>query len=249
MSACVNPWMHFNDTLVCEGEPVQLGATDLGGARYEWRGPNDYYSERQFPILQSPDPTYTGPYEVIGIISGCATFPKDQFVEIRPSPVVDLGNDTTICDEGPIYLHAGTYVNYLWQDGSTTQEFTVQEEGLYYVRITDDLGCENADTVLIRPFCPPALFVPTAFTPNDDGQNDVFAWSATDMLGFNIKVFNRWGQEVFETDSPDEYWDGRLKNAQKAPEGVYVWHATYQDFYANDVIIYKHVYGTVTLIR
>ena len=239
----------FNDTLVCEGEPVQLGATDLAEARYEWTGPNGYFSEEQFPILQNPDPTFTGDYEVIGIISGCATFPKEQFVEIWPTPLTALGNDTTICDGGPIHLHAGFYSEYLWQDGSKEMGFDVQEPGLYYVTITNFLGCVNTDSILISPYCPPTLFVPTAFTPNDDGHNDVFAYLAEDMTRFNFKVVNRWGQVVFETNSPGEYWDGRMKGGKEAPEGVYVWVATYEEVFFDDSLFDKQLSGTVTLIR
>ena len=97
----------FNDTTVCENDPVQLGATDLAGARFEWQGPMDYFSEEQFPMIDDSDPAMTGSYVVVGIISGCATFPKEQFVEVRPLPNPALGMDTVICDGGPIVLDAG----------------------------------------------------------------------------------------------------------------------------------------------
>ncbi|MEL6255006.1 MAG: gliding motility-associated C-terminal domain-containing protein [Bacteroidota bacterium] len=239
----------FNDTLVCENDPVQLGATDLAGARFEWQGPLDYFSEDQFPIIDDTDPNMTGAYSVIGIISGCATFPKEQFVEVRPLPDPALGMDTVICDGGPIPLYAGNWVDYVWQDGSRADNFTVTVEGNYYVSVTDDLGCFNTDSIQINRFCLPTLFVPTAFTPNDDGLNDLFAVLAEDMTQFNLKIFDRWGGLVFQTDSPDEFWNGNLAGGKRAPQGVYVWLISYEEPLRDETRFIRQESGTLTLLR
>ncbi|MDX2245854.1 MAG: PKD domain-containing protein [Bacteroidia bacterium] len=87
----------YGDTTVCEGESFFLYARDLDEARYEWRGPMGFFSEEQFPRVSLAVPGMTGNYAVEGIISGCATFPQNVFVEVIPTPQPDLGADTIFC--------------------------------------------------------------------------------------------------------------------------------------------------------
>ncbi|MEM6806771.1 MAG: gliding motility-associated C-terminal domain-containing protein, partial [Bacteroidota bacterium] len=239
----------FGDTVVCENDPVQLGATDLAGASFEWRGPEDYFSEEQFPLIADIDLDMSGSYAVIGIISGCATFPKEQFVEVRQLPDPALGLDTVICDGGPIYLDAGNWIAYRWQDGSSNDNFTVVQEGLYFVEVRDDLGCINTDSIMINRYCPPSLFVPSAFSPNDDGLNDLFSILAEDMTFFNLKIFDRWGSLVFQTDVPDNYWDGRTAKGGMAPQGVYVWVISYEEPLKDNTTFIRQESGSLTLLR
>ena len=234
---------------VCSGQMVELSATDLAGARYEWRGPNGYFSEEQFPMLENTNISFSGDYSVIGIISGCATFPKEQAVLVRALPEVGLKEDTTICDGGPILLEPLSYPDYLWQDNQTGASYMVTLPGNYAVRVTDEFGCQQTDSVNIIEYCPPRIFVPTGFTPNGDGVNDYFTYVTKGMTRFNFKVFNRWGQVVFEANNPDEYWDGRLARGGFAPEGVYVWQATYDQPFIDGSSFEKQLSGTVSLIR
>ncbi|MEL6673790.1 MAG: gliding motility-associated C-terminal domain-containing protein [Bacteroidota bacterium] len=238
-----------NDTTVCEGQEVQLFATDLAGASYEWTGPNDYFSEEQFPVLSATDPSMSGTYSVIGIISGCATYPKVQEITFNAFPEIDLGEDTVICDGKGFYLNAGTHTTYRWQDGSGESQLFVGRPGDYTVVVTDDIGCASGDEINVKEQCPPRLFVPTAFTPNEDGRNDVLAVSATDMVSYRLQIFNRWGKMVFDTSNPTEYWDGSLPNGQKAPEGVYMYLATYDHENRDRTFFERQVKGFVTLLR
>jgi gliding motility-associated-like protein len=85
-------------------------------------------------------------------------------------------------------------------------------------------GC--SDSAIIPVYVAPEvlLFVPNAFTPNGDGVNDVFSWSATGMRRFEMVIFSRWGDEVFRTDDPGAYWNGGYRNrGDIMPEGVYTW--------------------------
>ena len=241
--------MTGDDFEVCTGTEIQLSSTDVSDARYEWTGPNGFFSEEQNPLLIETISEMSGEYSVVGIVSGCATYPAIQVIDIHPVPFPYLGNDTTICYEGPIFLDGGEWTEYRWQDGNSAREYTVSGPNIYVLNVTDDIGCQGLDSVEITERCPPALFMPTGFTPNDDGFNDIFKISATDMIRFEISIYNRWGQLVFRTSNPDEHWDGSLASGRKASEGVYVWHVNY-DWPGIDGFTYQRAEsGTVTLIR
>lgn len=237
------------DLFVCQGGSIQLGASDLAGARYEWKGPGGYFSEEQFPVLSDLLPSQSGIYSVVGIISGCATFPQDQAVTVNPTPTPEIGNDSTICDAEPIYRESNPYVEYLWQDGSRNQGMTITQPGTYWVTASDELGCIGTDSLTIIEKCPPRVFIPSAFTPNDDGFNDFFSYIATDVENFQLSIYNRWGQEVFSTANSNQHWDGLLSGGSPAYEGVYVWKLSYDELGFDGYTYQRRMAGTVTLIR
>ncbi|MEC9209448.1 MAG: gliding motility-associated C-terminal domain-containing protein, partial [Bacteroidota bacterium] len=67
------------------------------------------------------------------------------------------------------------------------------------------------------------LFVPTAFTPNDDEHNELFVIKGIFVETFNIKIFDKWGEQLFESDTMEKYWDGTFKN-KKIQQGTYYYH-------------------------
>jgi len=70
-----------------------------------------------------------------------------------------------------------------------------------------------------------ALFIPNAFTPNGDGLNDTFGVSGEAIKDFNLKIFNRWGEVIFESNNVKDRWDGTYME-EKVPEGSYVYMVT-----------------------
>lgn len=90
----------------------------------------------------------------------------------------------------------------------------------------------------------PSIYFATAFTPNGDGINDIFEIKGTFFQQFSIRIFNRWGKEVFMSQSIDQSWDGFAKG-QPVPEGVYAFIVGFEDFAGN--VLQKS--GTVTVIR
>ncbi|MEZ5045073.1 MAG: gliding motility-associated C-terminal domain-containing protein [Saprospiraceae bacterium] len=234
---------------VCEGEEVQLSATDLDGARYEWQGPLNYFSEAQFPKITRSKPQMSGDYEVIGIVSGCATFPAYTPVIIHPAPLPDLGPDTLFCSRDFVFtLDPGDFNSYRWQDNSTADRYEVLDEGTYAVTVTTAYGCENADEVLLVEQCPTKLFVPNIFSPNDDHINDTFGPFATDIIRFRMKIFDRWGNLVFESFDLEQHWNGEWRN-QPAPMGVYVWFIEMEGYLRDGSTFSQVKSGSVTLVR
>jgi len=118
----------------------------------------------------------------------------------------------------------------------------------YIVRytVTDSLGCTSAAQKTIKVYTSCYLAVPNAFTPNNDGKNDfLYPLNAIKAENLNFKVFNRWGQLIFETKNWKQGWDGTYKGRQQAA-GVYVWFLSYVD---RDTKESRQMKGTVVLIR
>jgi gliding motility-associated-like protein len=172
-------------------------------------------------------------------------------ISIYAPPIVDLTDKPFLCAGEPIQLDAGSgYSSYLWQDGSTGQYYTATNVGTYLVTVTDSHGCKGSDSVQLKS-CDSTLFVPNAFTPNGDGLNDVFkvVYSEDNITSFSMRIFDRWGELVFESTDITKGWDGKIKN-KLAPTGTYVWIITYQTSSpsnTNTSTISKH--GTVILLK
>ena len=210
----------------CENTPLELGAGSLTGQilRYSWVGPGTetHLGEKwNLGPLQIAD---SGEYQVTGIDrTGCAKTEKVDLI-VHLNPVVDLADNDTLCSEQVIELNAGPgYTNYLWQDGTTEPKQIVIDEGLYWVVVTDNNGCQGSDSAFLRP-CELLIWMPNAFTPNGDGLNDVFlAKHHLDLdINFRMSVFNKWGEELFTSNNINKGWDGTYKG-KLCPPDQYTW--------------------------
>ncbi|NEQ50710.1 MAG: T9SS type B sorting domain-containing protein [Leptolyngbya sp. SIO3F4] len=165
---------------------------------------------------------------------------KSQFLHVLDNPVARFAmapNPTTIFNTVVQFQDRSSNDVRTWNwnfadFGESDQESPrfqfPADTGSYPVRltVTTDQGCTD-DTVGILRIEPEFnIYVPTAFTPNGDGLNDVFApvGIGIDNEEFTMQVFNRWGQLVFETSTLAKPWDGRMAGSnQLAPAGSYVW--------------------------
>jgi gliding motility-associated-like protein len=92
--------------------------------------------------------------------------------------------------------------------------------------VTDTNGCRFQDSIHI--FVEGSLYIPNTFTPNRDGLNDLFRAYGVDIREFTMRIFNRWGEEIFVTEKLQSGWDGTYKNSE-CPLGVYVWKVDYTE--------------------
>jgi len=239
-----------DEVVICTDETIELSADDLPGANYEWTGPNDYFSEDQFPVILNSTSQDSGTYSVIGIISGCATFPSYTEVVVNQLPTPTLGNDTIFCSyDGIEYLlEPGNFSTYLWQDQSTLSFYEVTGEGAYQVTVTSAFGCENSDEIIVLEQCPTKLFFPNVFTPNDDGNNDFFGVLGNDIISMHLQVYDRWGALIFESFDQQVMWDGNYRG-NKAETGVYSWVLSFEGYDVDANEIQDVRYGTITLLR
>jgi gliding motility-associated-like protein len=162
------------------------------------------------------------------------------------------GNDTIAVVNQPVRLNASGGANYEW----TPRDFlnnafianpvaTLPKDQTYILIVKNDDGCEARDTINIKVFEHLDIYVPSAFTPNGDGRNDVLRIVAPGLRElFYFRVYSRWGQTVFDTRDLLKGWDGKI-NGQLPETGVYVWIMKGINYLGN-VVERK---GTVTLIR
>jgi gliding motility-associated-like protein len=159
-------------------------------------------------------------------------------------PIADLGADQRVCPGSELVLDPGNFKFYEWSDGSVLPQFTVTNPGIYWVDVTDSAGCMATDTLFVKEGCGDNVWVPGAFSPDNDGKNDVFTAKGISISNYNLKVFNRWGQLVFSSSDPLEGWDGNY-GGQQASMGIYGYTLRYKLY---DGKSYQQE-GTVLLIR
>ncbi len=169
--------------------------------------------------------------------------------EIRFSVTPQCGSGTgsdTLCFSGQSRLSLTQgYDHYSWNTGDTTGSILVTAEGWYKVTISNAGLCYASDSVMMLN-CTTPLIMPNAFTPNNDGMNDLFGPAVRPeyITGFHMLITDRWGGLVFETSDIRAGWDGTVNGGQ-APGGVYVWTITYGSGSGGS----KQMTGTVTLVR
>ena len=114
----------------------------------------------------------------------------------------------------------------------------------YTLAITYNGHCIVSNTAIVNITGQLPVFIPDVFTPNGDGNNDIFYVYGTEILSVDLLVFNRWGEKVFEAHNQFDGWDGRYKG-EPAPMGVYIYEATIHGL--DGQTIFKK--GSVTLVR
>jgi gliding motility-associated-like protein len=161
-----------------------------------------------------------------GCIGSDTVYINQQF----PLPVNFLPGDTAICNYGEILLRSdSSYTAYLWSTGDLSASIKVTRAGVYTLEATNQYHCRGVDSIhVLQKDCTEGLYVPTAFSPNHDGKNDVFRpLIFGNVMQFEWIIYNRYGQPVFTTHSPAAGWDGTVKGIPQNAGG-FVWQCKYQ---------------------
>ena len=162
--------------------------------------------------------------------NGCKGSDTSKINFTAPSPTNFLPADTSMCSYGTLSLESlNNYSSYLWNTGNTTSAILVSQPGTYWLETKDNNNCKGRDSVLIQlKQCTTGLYVPSAFSPNFDGANDSYrALLFGNVIKFNFKIYNRFGQGIFESQDQYKGWDGKYKGIEQV-RGVYVWICSYQ---------------------
>ena len=188
-------------------------------------------------------------------VAGVNDFQPEPFALARKKFLVDAGADVDITlGQATTFnptISAPTVTSYAWtpitdltcsncEAPDANPNITTQ----YLLTVVDDAGCIVSDSLVVKVTAP-ELLIPTAFSPNGDGVNDLFRALNKDLAKFNLQVYNRWGERVFETSDPYEGWDGMYQDRSQ-PIEVYTWQCDYKFAGAPKTATAK---GNVTLVR
>ncbi|RYE36878.1 MAG: gliding motility-associated C-terminal domain-containing protein [Sphingobacteriaceae bacterium] len=208
--------------------------------------------------LTSPQAiTQSGTYYIKAAnTSGCYTvspvsvqvFLAPVFTVKVPAPVVFPAT----VDLTKAYTGSDTLTYSYWKDLAATQSLVnataIQQSGNYYIKATNRIGCSLTLSVAVTVNPPPVVKViaPNTFTPNADGTNDLFTVGYEGVLQVNyFRIFNRYGQQVFETKQLSSFWDGNF-NGSRTPVGTYYWVLDGADTFRKERVSLS---GNVTVIR
>ncbi|HEU4718230.1 MAG TPA: gliding motility-associated C-terminal domain-containing protein, partial [Bacteroidia bacterium] len=229
---------------VCAGGIVSLTAS--GGSSYAWSTGANSASMSDAPVAGT---TYT-----VVVSNGSCTDTATFAVTVNPLPVISTIPDTTINYGQTITIGAtsspGSTLSWSPSSGLScttcaSPDATPSATTTYCVLATDGNGC--ADTACVTIFVDincGEVFVPNAFSPNNDSKNDVLLVMGNCVTGINFQVFDRWGEKVFESNDPSMGWDGTY-NGKPLDAGVYVYQLE-ATLVTGDVVQKK---GNISLIR
>jgi gliding motility-associated-like protein len=226
------PQVSFQGETVCAGTTLTL--TGINGNNIPIA---QWYWELGGSILgttQSIQHVFTGADTATVFLwgisaQGCISDTFSQPIEIQATHA-SAGKDTAVALGYSIQLQAsgGTYYTwsppvYLDNPDIADPIATLPEDTRYTVTAYSTAGCPSSASILIKVYKGPAIYVPTAFTPNGDGANDVLKIVAPGISRLTyFQIYDRWGKEVFNTTSINATWDGTI-SGKPVPSGTYVW--------------------------
>ena len=254
------PTVDFSYQTMCLGYPTPFTDNSNVAAslpvNYSWD-----FGNTSIPGSTQPSPTITygaaGNYNVLFTVTPQAcpqlATTAQKNVEIKGPVAGILLPEAAAMENMPAQLNARAIGNsYLWSPGTSLSATNIKSpifqgmaDQLYTITVTNDIGCVTVDTLQVKVYKEVNIYVPKAFTPNNDGVNDhMFPF----VVGIReIKVFriiNRWGVVVFQTKDANPGWDGKYKGAAQPMDG-YVWEIQAIDYFGK-----SHTrQGSFTLIR
>ncbi|HAD14358.1 MAG TPA: hypothetical protein DCF33_18200 [Saprospirales bacterium] len=233
------PQAYFNlPDSICVGTPVSLQAEN-GHCADEWAwmpqgaGTSIAYGAQLSPLTWS----VPGIYRIVlkESIGSCTSQYEDTLlVTEKPVTALFTVEDTTVCADFPLLIQSITagFDQWEWSDGylGPEREWASPEPGVWWLKASQS-HCSVTDSIQIRlGECPPSrVYVPNAFSPNDDGANDFWeVFFQENRIPLTCTVFDRWGNICFSSESGQPIrWDGFIRG-QKAPSGVYTWQFSFQ---------------------
>jgi len=246
------------DTVICYGSRTQLHGV-AGGQTYRWTPTSSLINANSLAPIAGPEKT-TAYILTVQNTTGCRKPVSDTVVVgVIPLFSVSAGVDTVIVAGQPLQLQAAAStagVTYSWTPttglsdpsiGNPVATITPPPDSITYtVRATTPEGCVAQDAMTVRIFSGgSSIYVPSAFTPNGDGRNDIIRPIVAGLTRLEyFRVYNRWGQLLFSTGEIGKGWDGNFNGAPQ-PSGTYVFIAQGVD-YQNNTVKAK---GTIVLIR
>ena len=209
------------DSLVlCNNATSSLSATNFNITKWLW---NNGDTTQQINVNTK------GKYWV-KVWDDVCTNSDTTIVITSRTPIVNLGSNQTICFSEVLQLNAwdSEATSYLWSTGSIDSAINISASGNYAVTVSNKCGSAIDDVNITVEPCANQVFVPTAFTPNNDFKNDVLkARAYFPITEFMFRIYNRLGQMIFLSADITKGWNGEINN-KKASTGVYIWELRYK---------------------
>ncbi|OFX20539.1 MAG: hypothetical protein A2033_01095 [Bacteroidetes bacterium GWA2_31_9] len=230
------PYLEISkDTLVCDKDFLDL---NLDSSRsYFWdNGINSnmvtFYNNGSYWVEITDD-------------KGCKNIDTLN-VKFLNSPFIILNKDTSKCYDDIIIIGSDNQsYDYLWSTGSIESQIAVKNEGLYEVSITNECNVISDSIYVHLLDCNSYLDVPSAFSPNGDGNNDILYAVGKNVEDINFTIFNRWGEKVFESFSLESGWNGEYKG-KKLESDVFMYYISATSVTEGNKIERK---GSVTIVK
>ena len=237
------------DVVLCSNTPVTSQVIGENGFTYLWK------PEALFSVPKSDIQTFLPKKnERISIIVtdtiGCEDS-SSYTISVLESVQAIMDKEFKYCRRKTdgIEIYSNTLNSYLWEpSGFTGNPLKVNVSGTYFLTGLDVNNCPVKDTVKVIERCDPELYVPNAFSPNGDGQNDFFEVFGYDVSSFDIKIFDRWGEMIYYSTDFKFNWDGKYKN-QIVPIGTYPFVISYKGLTFEGDAVSKIFSGDVTVVR
>lgn len=240
----------------CVDQPVDFSLIFSRVDSVKWNFGDMPSDQANLSTLPKPSHQYPAPgsYKVTAIIyDRCFIDTATTDVVISQNKVVKIPAnlaDTFSCIGGGVLVD-GTTPNakqYFWADGYSTPQRIIDKEGAYTLTVSNE--CSNDTKVINVTFkeCPCKLSIPNAFSPNNDGLNEIFRpifECQPNPKQYTFKIYDRYGGVVFQSNNILKGWDGKKQQGQ-LPIGIYLWIVEYQNPATKKIIRSK---GTVTLLR
>ena len=249
----------------CENNTVTFNVAATGsGIQFQWQAncgsgwtsltDNIIYSGTQSTalIINNPDLGMNGcQYQCLIFNTFDTITSLPSTLSVHSYPTANAGNDTTVLIGNTVQLTATGGFTYQWSPPTYLNNTDIPNpisipltNISYLVYVTDQYGCSATDTVNIIVDDATSIFIPNAFSPNNDGQNDVLYVRGNGIKDLLFVIYDRWGEKIFETTDKTIGWDGTYKG-KELPTSVFTYYVK-AVYYSNEEVVKK---GNVTLVK
>lgn len=245
---------------VCTGRPVQFTDQSTGAVQWYWD-----FGDGVTSNLQNPSHTYSyeGNFSVYLVVTGTAPTgctdreDKPLYIETHQTPVASfVANPTTVQLPFNVVNFNNTstghdFVKWNFGNGVTSNlndpATQYPDSGYYQVILYagTDFGCSDTASDIIQVLEQMSIYIPNAFTPDGDINNETLKIPTKGLKKFEITIFDRWGGIVFSTQNPEFEWNGRTKEGKEYPMGLYAYVINYQYYIGPE----QSRMGSVMLVR
>lgn len=207
------------DRNICEGQTVVLNPGNF--ETYLWQ---DLSTTKNYTV------TKPGTYQVtVSNAFNCKATVRIVFPDIEKLPTNFLPKDQELCSGNVLKINVPGYKTYLWNTGVSTRNIEIRKAGDYLLTVTSFNNCVGTDTLIIREIICIPIGIPNAFSPNNDGKNELFKPAINaEIQAYQLRIYNRVGQLIFQTKEYTVGWDGRFKGQQQSSDN-YIYQISFNN--------------------